>query len=53
MRNTTPRRSARLWAAALVAGTLAAMAAPLVALGGGTAGAQEARSVDLDVTKTV
>jgi len=53
MRNTTPGRSARLWAAALVAGTLAAMAALLVALGGGTAGAQEARSVDLDVTKTV
>lgn len=53
MTNTTPGRSARPWAAALVAGTLAAMAALLVALGGGTAGAQEARSVDLDVTKTV
>ena len=53
MTNTSPGRSARPWAAALVAGTLAAMAAMLVALGGGTAAAQEARSVDLGVTKTV
>ena len=34
-------------------GTLAAMAALLVVLGGGAAGAQETRSVDLDVEKTV
>ena len=38
----------------MVGGTLAAMAALLlVVLGGGSAGAQEARSVDLDVDKTV
>ncbi len=53
MTNTTSGRGARLWAAALVAGVLAAMAALLVALGGGVAGAQETRSVDLDVKKTV
>lgn len=53
MTNTTSGRRARLWAAALVAGVLAAMAALLVVLGGGAAGAQETRSVDLDVKKTV
>jgi uncharacterized repeat protein (TIGR01451 family) len=37
----------------LVTGVLAAMAALLVALGGGAARAQESRSVDLDVEKTV
>jgi uncharacterized repeat protein (TIGR01451 family) len=52
MTDTTGGRTARPWAA-LVAGALAAVAALLVALGGGTAGAQEARSVDLDVDKTV
>ena len=52
MTDTTGRRRTRPWAA-LVAGGLAALAALLVALGGGAAGAQEARSVDLDVDKTV
>jgi uncharacterized repeat protein (TIGR01451 family) len=42
-----------LWAATLVAGALAAAGALLVVLGGGAAGAQEARFVDLDVDKTV
>ena len=53
MTDTTDGRRARPWAAALVAGALAAMAALLVALGAGAAGAQEARFVDLDVEKTV
>lgn len=44
MTDTTGGRRARPWAA---------LVALLVALGGGTAGAQEARSVDLDVDKTV
>jgi uncharacterized repeat protein (TIGR01451 family) len=52
MTDTTSGRRARSWVA-LVAGALAAMAALLLALGGGVAGAQDARSVDLDVTKTV
>jgi hypothetical protein len=39
--------------ATLVVGTLAAMAALLVALEGGAAGAREAPSVDLDVDRTV
>jgi uncharacterized repeat protein (TIGR01451 family) len=52
MTDTTGERRARPWAAS-VAGALAAMAALLLALGSGTAGAQEARSVDLDVDKTV
>ena len=38
---------------ALLGGALAAMVALLAVLGGGSAGAQEARSVDLDVDKTV
>ena len=44
------RRTVRVWAGALLA---AALAAALLALGGGAAGAQEARSVDLVVKKTV
>lgn len=51
MTNITSGRRARPWVA-LVAGAFTA-AALLVALGGGAAGAQEARSVDLDVKKTV
>jgi uncharacterized repeat protein (TIGR01451 family) len=46
------RRTVRVWAGVLLAGALAA-AALLLALGGGSAGAQEARSVDLAVKKTV
>ncbi len=53
MTDTTTGRRARPWAATLVAGALAALGTLLVALGGGTAGAQEAQSVDLDVRKTV
>ena len=45
------RRTVRAWAGMLMAGALAA--ALLVVLGGGAAGAQEARSVDLVVKKTV
>jgi uncharacterized repeat protein (TIGR01451 family) len=45
------RRTVKAWAGVLLAGALAA--ALLVGLGGGTAGAQEARSVDLVVKKTV
>jgi len=45
------RRTVKAWAGVLLAGALAA--ALLVALGGGAAGAQEARSVDLVVKKTV
>ena len=53
MTDTAAGRRARPWVA-LVAGAFAVMAALLlVVLGGGTAGAQEARSVDLDVDKTV
>ena len=52
MTDTTARRRTRPWAA-LVAGALAAVGALLVVLGGGAAGAQEARSVDLDIDKTV
>ena len=37
----------------MMAGALAAVSALLVVLGGGVAGAQEARFVDLDVDKTV
>ena len=44
------RRTVGVWAGALLA---AALAAALLALGGGAAGAQEARSVDLAVKKTV
>lgn len=49
---TPGRRTAKPWVAALLTGALAATAALLVVLGG-TAGAQEARSVDLDIKKTV
>ena len=51
MTGNATRRTVRVWAAALLAGALAA--ALLLALGGGAAGAQEARSVDLVVKKTV
>lgn len=53
MTHTTAGRRTRHWAALLVVGALAAGAALLVALGGGAAGAQEARFVDLDISKTV
>ncbi len=52
MTNTTTARTGRLWVAALLAGTLAALAALLMALGG-TAGAQTAQGPDLAVKKTV
>ena len=52
MANTTTGRTGRLWAAALLAGALAATAALLLVLGG-AAGAQTARGPDLAVTKTV
>ena len=45
------RQMVRVWAGVLLAGALAA--ALLMVLGGGTARAQEARSVDLAVKKTV
>jgi uncharacterized repeat protein (TIGR01451 family) len=45
------RRTVRVWAGVLMAGALAV--ALLVVLGGGAAGAQEARSVNLVVKKTV
>ncbi len=51
MTGNATRRTVRVWAGVLLAGALAA--ALLVALGGGAAGAQEARSVDLVVKKTV
>ena len=51
MTNTMPGRRARPWAAVLVAGALAAMAALLLVPGSGAA--QETRSVDLAVKKTV
>jgi uncharacterized repeat protein (TIGR01451 family) len=53
MTDTTAGQRARPWAATLVAGALAAVGALLVVLGGGEAGALEARFVDLDVEKTV
>ena len=53
MTNTRAGWTGRLWVAALLAGTLAATAALLLAMGGGAANAQEARSVDLAVRKTV
>ncbi len=53
MTGNATRRTLRVWTGVLMAGALAAMAALLVALGGGAAGAQEAQSVDLDVRKTV
>ena len=53
MTDTTTGRRTRPWVATLVAGTLAAAGALLVVLGGGAAGAQESRFVDLDVEKTV
>jgi uncharacterized repeat protein (TIGR01451 family) len=53
MTGNATRRTVRVWAGVLLAGALAAAAALLVALGGGTAGAQEAQSVDLAVRKTV
>lgn len=53
MTDTTAGRRAGPWAVALVAGTIAAVAALLGVLGSGSAGAQEARFVDLDVEKTV
>jgi uncharacterized repeat protein (TIGR01451 family) len=52
MNGNATRRTVRVWAGVLLAGALAA-AALLVALGGGTAGAQEAQSADLAVRKTV
>ena len=52
MTNSTSGRRTGPWVAALVV-ALAAMAALLVFSGGGAAGAQETRSVDLDVKKTV
>ncbi len=53
MTDTTTGRRARPWVATLVAGALASVGALLVVVGGGAAGAQEARFVDLDVDKTV
>jgi uncharacterized repeat protein (TIGR01451 family) len=53
MNGNATRRTVRVWAGVLLAGALAAAAALLVALGGGTAGAQEAQSADLAVRKTV
>ena len=53
MTNTTAGRAGWLWVAVSLAGTLAATAVLLLVLAGGTAGAQEARSVDLAVRKTV
>ena len=50
MTGNATRRTVRVWAGALLA---AALAAALLALGGGAAGAQETRSVDLVVKKTV
>jgi uncharacterized repeat protein (TIGR01451 family) len=50
--NTTTARKGRLWAAALLAGALAALAALLMALGG-AAGAQTAQGPDLALKKTV
>ncbi len=50
MSDNATRRTVRVWAGALL---VAALAAALLALGGGAAGAQEARSVDLVVKKTV
>jgi uncharacterized repeat protein (TIGR01451 family) len=50
MTGNATRRTVRMWAGVLLAG---ALAAALLALGGGAAGAQEARSVDLAVKKTV
>ena len=50
MTGNATRRTARVWAGVLLAG---ALAAALVALGGGAAGAEEVRSVDLAVNKTV
>ncbi|CAA9439112.1 MAG: hypothetical protein AVDCRST_MAG03-3840 [uncultured Rubrobacteraceae bacterium] len=44
------RRTVGVWAGVLL---VAVLAAALLALGGGAAGAQEARSVDLAVNKTV
>ena len=52
MTGTTTPRTVRLWAGVLLAVAIAA-AALLAVLGGDTAGAQEARSVDLDVDKSV
>ena len=49
MTGNATRRTVRVWAGVLLAAALAA----LLALGGGAAGAQEARSVDLVVKKTV
>ena len=51
MTGNATRRTVRVWAGVLLAGALAA--ALLLALGGGAAGAQEGRSVDLVVKKTV
>jgi uncharacterized repeat protein (TIGR01451 family) len=49
---TTTQRTVRLWAGVLLAVAIAA-AALLAVLGGGAAGAQAARGVNLDVDKTV
>lgn len=52
MSDDATRRTVSVWAGVLMAGTLAA-AALLLALGGGTAGAQEGSGADLAVRKTV
>jgi uncharacterized repeat protein (TIGR01451 family) len=52
MTGTTPQRTVRLWAGVLLAVAIAA-AALLASLGGGAAEAQQARSVNLDVDKSV
>ena len=52
MTGTTTPRTVRLWVGMLLAVAIAA-AALLAALGGGAAAAQEARSVNLDVDKSV
>ena len=51
MNGNATRQMVRVWTGVLLAGALAA--ALLMALAGGTAGAQEAKSVDLAVRKTV
>ena len=50
MTGNATRRTVRVWTGVLLAG---ALAAAVVALGGGAGGAQEARSVDRVVKKTV
>lgn len=52
MSGTTTPQTVRLWAGVLLAGAIAATTL-LAVLGGGAAGAQVARGVDLDVDKSV